>query len=90
MQEQVPGHEGRTHDPGRLSKKRPGRTEIQDDPPSLPLPDPQKEPRDTIGAPLRTAGGREVNATDTAIERREARRKGAMPCGKKGSRRRRS
>jgi hypothetical protein len=81
--------EGRQHDPGRLSEKKPGRTEIQDDPPSLPLFDPQKDTRETVGKPQRTEGGREVNVSQEDLERREARRKGAMPYGKKGSRGRR-
>lgn len=46
----------RQHDPRRLSRKQPGRSEIQDEPPPLPSPDPDKDLRPTVGTPRRTEG----------------------------------
>lgn len=73
--------EGRQHDPRRLSKRKPGRSEIQDDPPPIPVADPTKENREGIGDYRRTEGIRpdESEPSPATVEKREARRRGAMP-----------
>ena len=64
--------EGRSHDPRRLSRRKPGRSEIQDDPPSLPLSPPTKDTRETVD---------DFRPSDTTLRKRALRRRGAMPPG---------
>jgi len=73
--------EGRRHDPRRLSRTRPGRSEIQDDPPSLPPTRPDKDYRETVGEYRRTAGIKEPPPTARTLKKRALRGRGAMPPG---------
>jgi len=78
--------EGRRHDPRRLSRRQPGRSEIQDDPPSLPPPvptpsTPNKDQRETVGQYRRNAGVKQPPPSETTLKKRELRRRGAMPPG---------
>jgi hypothetical protein len=57
---------GRQHDPRGLSRTKPGRSEIQDDPPPLPPSTPSKDNRETVGEYRR---------------KRDLRGKGALPPG---------
>lgn len=73
----------RRGDPRTLSRKQPGRSRNQDDPPPLPPREfseqKHKEERQRIDPDL-------VPPSDTDVERREARGRGAMPYGLRGSR----
>ena len=64
--------EGRQHDPRRLSRRKPGRSEIQDDPPPLPPTSPTKDNRETVG---------DYRPSETTLRKRALRRRGAMPPG---------
>lgn len=76
----------RRHDPRRLSRRHPGRTEIQDDAPPLPPPvptanTPNKDQRETVGKYRRNAGVKHPAADSTTLKKRELRRRGALPPG---------
>lgn len=71
----------RQHDPRRLSSKKPGRSEIQDDPPSLPPASPTNDNRETVGDYRRNQGVKEPSPTKRTLRKRELRRRGAMPPG---------
>lgn len=78
--------EGRQHDPRRLSRKKPGRSEIQDDPPALPPSEPtpatpNKDQRETVGVYRRNAGVKHPEPDTRTLEKRELRRQGALPPG---------
>lgn len=75
--------EGRQEDPRQLSGVTPGRSSIQDNPPSLPPPDAGQRKADEQKNKISTAP-----PPDKAdLERRDARAHSAMPHGRKGSRR---
>jgi hypothetical protein len=63
----------RQYDPRRLSKKHPGRSEIQDDPPSLPPPSPFTDNRET--------SSQDPSPTARTLKKRALRRRGAVPPG---------
>lgn len=63
---------GRRHDPRRLSRRHPGRSEIQDEPPSLPPTIPANDNRENVG---------DFRPSETTLRRRALRRRGAMPPG---------
>lgn len=73
--------EGRRHDPRRLSRRTPGRSEIQDDPPPLPPSIPANDNRETVGDYRRTAGLKDPNPTERTLRKRALRRRGALPPG---------
>jgi len=78
--------EGRRHDPRRLSRRKPGRSEIQDEPPSLPPSEPtpvtpNKDLRETVGKYRRTAGIRHPEPDEKTLKKRELRGRGALPKG---------
>ena len=73
--------EGRRHDPRRLSRRKPGRSEIQDDPPPLPPASSTTDNRETVGDYRRTQGLKPPPPTPTRLRKRELRRRGAMPPG---------
>lgn len=75
--------EGRQEDPRKLSEETPGRSRIQDQPPSLPPADAAQRKVDEQKNKVVTAP-----PPDKAdLERRDARAHSAMPYGRKGSRR---
>ena len=71
----------RRHDPRRLSRRQPGRSEIQDEPPPLPPTSPTKDYRETVGEYRRTQGVKPPPPSKTTLRKRELRRRGAMPPG---------
>jgi hypothetical protein len=73
--------EGRRHDPRRLSRRKPGRSEIQDEPPSLPPASPTHDNRETVGDYRRNQGVKQPPPSDTTLRKRALRRRGAMPPG---------
>ena len=73
--------EGRRHDPRRLSRRTPGRSEIQDEPPPLPPASPAKDHRETVGEYRRTRGLRKPPPSRATLQKRALRRRGAMPPG---------
>lgn len=78
--------ESRRHDPRRLSRRNPGRTENQDDPPPLPPSEPtpvtpNKDQRETVGEYRRNAGVRHPAPDEKTLKKRELRRRGALPAG---------
>ena len=78
--------DGRRHDPRRLSRRQPGRSEIQDEPPTLPPPvptpsTPNKDQRETVGKYRRNAGVKHPPPDTATVEKRELRRRGALPQG---------
>jgi hypothetical protein len=73
--------EGRRHDPRRLSRSKPGRSEIQDDPPTLPPALPSNDNRETVGDYRRTQGIKHPAPSPLTLRKRELRRRGAMPPG---------
>lgn len=75
------GSTGRQHDPRRLSKSKPGRSEIQDDPPSLPPASPTNDNRETVGDYRRNQGVKEPDPSTKIVKRRALRRRGAMKPG---------
>ena len=73
----------RRGDPRSLSDRKPGRSRIQDDVPLLP-------PRELVEGKDKDRMERGVSRPSprkSDLERREARRRGAMPYGTRGSRR---
>jgi len=68
--------EGRRHDPRRLSRRKAGRSEIQDEPPPIP---PGKDQRETVGEYRRNAGVKHPAPDAKTLEKRELRRRGALP-----------
>src|SRR6185436_13221776 len=82
----IPMTDARRHDPRRLSRRRPGRSEIQDDPPTLPPPEPtaitpNKDQRETTGLYRRNAGVKSPPPDRNTLKKRELRRRGALPAG---------
>jgi hypothetical protein len=73
--------EGRRHDPRRLSRTRPGRSEIQDDPPPLPPTTPTKDNRATVGEFRRTQGVKQPPPSRRTLRKRALRARSAMPPG---------
>ena len=73
--------EERRHDPRRLSRRKPGRSEIQDDPPPLPPTSPTKDNRETVGDYRRNQGVTQPPPSETTLRKRALRRRGAMPPG---------
>lgn len=73
--------EGRRYDPRRLSRRKPGRSEIQDDPPPLPPTSPTNDNRETVGDYRRNQGVKQPPPSKTTLRKRELRRRGAMPPG---------
>jgi hypothetical protein len=78
--------EGRRYDPRRLSRRKPGRSEIQDDPPPLPPSEPtpltpNKDQRETVGVYRRNAGVKHPEPDEKTLKKRELRGKGALPKG---------
>lgn len=72
---------GRQHDPRRLSRTKPGRSEIQEEPSSIPPASPSKDNRETVGDYRRTQGLRRPAPTTRVMKKRELRGKGALPPG---------
>ena len=77
----TPSEEGRQHDPRRLSRKKPGRSEIQDDPPPIPPSNPVKDNRETVGAYRRNEGVKEPPPNARTLKKRALRVRGALPPG---------
>jgi hypothetical protein len=73
--------EGRRHDPRRLSRRKAGRSEIQDEPLSIPPSRPENDGRETVGKYRRTAGIRPPPPEPETLKKRALRRRGAMPPG---------
>jgi len=73
--------EGRRHDPRRLSRSKPGRTEIQDDPPTLPPTLPSNDNRETVGDYRRTQGIKHPAPSRRTLRKRALRARSAMPPG---------
>lgn len=72
----------RRGDPRGLSRKQPGRSQIQDEPPPLtPLEASRRKERERKERVVKNEA-----PTDTDLRRREARGSGSMPHGTKGSR----
>jgi len=71
----------RKHDPRRLSRRHPGRSEIQDDPPPIPPTSPTNDNRETVGDYRRNQGVKEPPPSRKTLRKRELRRRGAMPPG---------
>ena len=75
------GKDERQSDPRGLSEKTPGRSKNQDEAPQLPSPAlTEKKQRDEKARVVTPPP-----ATEEDLERREARGRGAMPFGTKGS-----
>jgi len=72
---------GRQHDPRGLSRTKPGRSEIQDDPPPLPPSTPSKDNRETVGEYRRNQGVRHPPPSTRTLRKRDLRGKGALPPG---------
>ncbi len=75
--------EGRQEDPRQLSREHPGRSSIQDNPPSLT---PTEAGRQKVEED-KTRFVATPSPTQEDLERREARGTSSMPYGRKGSRR---
>jgi hypothetical protein len=74
----IPMTDARRHDPRRLSRRRPGRSEIQDDPPTLPPPHtPNQDQRETVGHYRRNAGVQHPPPDEKTLKQRDLRRRGA-------------
>jgi len=73
--------EGRTHDPRRLSRTKPGRSEIQDDAPTLPPALPSNDNRETVGDYRRTQGLKHPAPSPRTLRKRKLRSRSAMPPG---------
>ena len=78
--------EGRRYDPRRLSRRKPGRSEIQEEPPPLPPSEPtpvnpNKDQRETVGRYRRNAGVTHPPPDEATLKKRELRRRGALPKG---------
>jgi hypothetical protein len=73
--------EGRRHDPRRLSRTHPGRSEIQDDPPPLPPTTPAKDNRETVGQYRRNQGVKHPPPSPRTLRKRALRARGALPPG---------
>jgi hypothetical protein len=73
--------EGRRHDPRRLSRRQPGRSEIQDDPPPIPPSTPAKDNRETVGDYRRNEGVKEPPPSKSTLRKRALRARSAMPPG---------
>jgi hypothetical protein len=72
---------GRRHDPRRLSRRHPGRSEIQDEPPTLPPTLAANDNRETVGDYRRTQGVKHPPPSKTTLRKRALRSRSAMPPG---------
>jgi len=73
--------EGRRHDPRRLSRTKPGRSENQDDPPRLPPTLAANDNRETVGDYRRNEGVQHARPSARTLRKRALRVRGAMPPG---------